>query len=266
MKTPLLRTLLFASPLLAGCVLAQAQSQGNPALQAPGAPPPADPAQAVRVQRDAVNPLRMIIEAGKLKARPKPAADARAADAEPPVKRIRSAAGKLPDGSPEASPNSAAVARPAAPQPAALSPAQGDGSVQAAALAVPAAQAEPGAATLLPVVATRADTDAVIDPRRTALAAATPAPSRATPSPLVPLVLADYVEPVVPERVRNRLRGAPEVVLDLLVLADGSVGEATVRSSTDKALEPLALAAVRQWRYKPIAEDQPHAVQMVFRQ
>ena len=56
------------------------------------------------------------------------------------------------------------------------------------------------------------------------------------------------------------------VVLDLLVRADGSVGEATVLSSTDKALEPLALAAVRQWRYKPIAEDQPHAVQMVFRQ
>ena len=51
-----------------------------------------------------------------------------------------------------------------------------------------------------------------------------------------------------------------------MVRADGSVGEATVRSSPDKALEPLALAAVRQWRYKPIAEDQPHAVQMVFRQ
>ena len=88
-------------------------------------------------------------------------------------------------------------------------------------------------------------------------------PCRAAP---LLLVLADYVAPVVPERVRSRLRGVPEVVLDLLVRADGSVGEATVRSSTDKALEPLALAAVRQWRYKPIAEDQPHAVQLVFRQ
>ncbi len=263
MKTPLLRTLLFAAPLLAGCVLAHAQSQTNPP---PAAPPPGDTVPAVRVQRDAVNPLRMIIEAGKLKARPKPTAEARAADAEPPAKRIRSAAGRLPGGSPEASPTSAAVARPAALQSVVLSPAQGDGSVLAAVPAAPAAaQAEPGAITLLPVVATRADTDAVVDPRRSALAAAAPAPSRATPPPLVPLVLADYVEPVVPERVRNRLRGAPEVVLDLLVRADGSVGEATVRSSTDKALESLALAAVRQWRYKPIAEDQPHAVLMVFR-
>jgi TonB family protein len=227
--------------------------------------PNADPAPAVRAQRDAVNPLRMIIEAGKLKARPKPATEARAAtEAEPPAKRVRIAAGKVPDGSPEASSDPVAVARPAAPQPAAPSPAQGDGAVQATAPAGPASvEAEPAVATLLPVVATRADSDAALDPRRAALAAVTPAPSRAARSPLV---LADYVEPVVPERVRNRLRGAPEVVLDLLVRADGSVGEATVRSSTDKALEPLALAAVRQWRYKPIAQDQPHAVQLVFPQ
>ncbi len=265
MKTPL-RTLCLAAPLLAGCVFAHAQGQTSPALPAPAAAlPSADPAPAVRAQRDAVNPLRMIIEAGKLKARPKPATEARATpDTEPPAKRVRSAAGKLPDGSTEASPNPVAVARPTAPQPAGPTPAQGDGAVQAAAPAVPAAlQAEPAAAALLPVVATRADTDSALDPRRTALAAATPAPSGATPSPLV---LADYVEPAVPERVRSRLRGAPQVVLDLVVRADGSVSEASVRSSTDKALEPLALAAVRQWRYKPIAQDQPHAVQLVFPQ
>ncbi len=265
MKTPLLRTLILAAPLLAGSVHAHAQSQTSQAPPAPAATPPADPAQAVRAQRDAVNPLRMIIEAGKLKARPKPATEARApTEAEPPVKRVRSAAGKSPDGSAEASPNNTAVARPAAPQSAAVALAQGEASVQSAAAAAAAAtQAEPAAAALLPVVATRADTDAALDPRRTALAAATPAPSRAARSALV---LADYVEPVLPERVRARLRGTPEVVLDLRVRADGSIGEASVRSSTDKALEPLALAAVRQWRYQPIAEEQPHAVQLVFRQ
>ena len=88
-------------------------------------------------------------------------------------------------------------------------------------------------------------------------------PARAVP---VRLELADYVEPVLPERLRSRLRGTPEVVLDLMVRADGSVGEATVRSSTDKALEPLALAAVRQWRYKRIDEPRAHAVQLVFPQ
>lgn len=258
MKTPLLRTLLFAAPVLAGCI--QAQAQINPPTQAIAAPTPADPVPAVRVQRDAGNPLRMIIEAGKLKLRSKTATEAKgASDPEPPAKRaaLRTAAVK----SPEASPDAVAGAKPAAPP----SPAQGARSVQAAAPAP--SPAEPAAA-LLPVVATRADTDAVIDPRRAALAAAAPplTPGRAAPSALSPLVLADYVEPVVPERVRSRLRGAPEVVLDLLVRADGSVGAATVRSSTDKALDPLALAAVRQWRYKPIAEDQPHAVQLVFRQ
>lgn len=254
MKTPLLRTLVFTAPLLAVCFVAHAQAQNNPA---PATPAPAEPVPAVRAQRDAVNPLRMIIEAGKLKARPKPAGEARAADAEPPARRPRTAVAKSADAALDAS------AKPAAP----TSPAQAQRSVQPAAPGVPdSVPAEPAAANVVPVIATRADLDAATDPRRAALAAATPAPGRALPLALVPLVLAEYVEPVVPERVRSRLRGAPEVVLDLLVRADGSVGAATVRSSTDKALEPLALAAVRQWRYKPIAEDQPHAVQMVFRQ
>lgn len=265
MTTPLLRTLLLAAPVLAGCMQAQAQGQTTQTAQTtqpPAAPQATDPGPAVRVQRDAVNPLRMIIEAGKLKARSRPAVEARAAaEPEPPTRRAapRAAAARSPEA-----PLDAAVAKPATPA-TPPSPAQDDRSTQSAVPAAPAtALAEPAAATLVPVVATRADTDAVIDPRIAALAAAMPAPSRATLPPLARLVLADYVEPVVPERVRSRLSGAPEVVLDLLVRADGSVGEATVRSSTDKALEPLALAAVRQWRYKPIAQDQPHAVQMVF--
>ena len=79
-----------------------------------------------------------------------------------------------------------------------------------------------------------------------------------------PPELTSYVEPVVPARLRGRLRGNAEVVIDLKILADGSVAEAIVRSASDKALEPLALEAVRQWRYKPASEGQVHAVQLVF--
>ena len=68
----------------------------------------------------------------------------------------------------------------------------------------------------------------------------------------------------MPGRLKSRLRANAEVVVDLSIRADGSVADATIRSSSDRALDPIALEAVRQWRYKPIGASRPHAVQLVF--
>ena len=55
------------------------------------------------------------------------------------------------------------------------------------------------------------------------------------------------------------------MVVRFTVNPDGSVADVAVRSSSDRALDPIALDAVSQWRYKPIAAAQPHAVELVFK-
>ena len=55
------------------------------------------------------------------------------------------------------------------------------------------------------------------------------------------------------------------MVVNFTVNPDGSVADVAVRSSNDRALDPIAIDAVQQWRYQPIAVAQSHAVQLVFR-
>lgn len=91
-----------------------------------------------------------------------------------------------------------------------------------------------------------------------------PAVSTAAAAP-VPLQIAEYVEPALPDRLRRNLQADGDVVINFTVNRDGSVADASVRSSSDTALEPIALDAVRQWRYKPIADARSHSAKLVFR-
>jgi TonB family protein len=254
-----------------------------------------DAETVTRVQRDAANPLRMIIEAGKLKVRQKspeadpepaakPVAPARAAAAKPPavVSPVlataalagRTAANPVPEPllaapvaiAPVADP--APALPPAPPTTAAL--ASESGSDAQATVAQPADPAPAGVAA--PDIANEsagsaAGTIADQPPQQLALAALAPpaATPIATASQRVKLDLTDYVEPVISERVRRRLKGNGEVMIEFTVQADGSVVDPAVRSASDKALEEAALDAVRQWRYRPIPAAQPHAAQLVFR-
>ena len=65
------------------------------------------------------------------------------------------------------------------------------------------------------------------------------------------------------EAMQNRIEG--RVVLDVVVLADGAVGEVGVKESLDSiyGLDKNAVAAMRQWQFKPGQKDgKPVAVRV----
>jgi TonB family protein len=99
-----------------------------------------------------------------------------------------------------------------------------------------------------------------------AAAAAPSAPNAAQPAAevLAPLKLVHYIEPEIPARVRSRLRPTSEVTVAFKVLPDGSVSQAAIRATNARALDPVVLEAVRQWRYDPVPEEREHVVQLVF--
>jgi len=197
-----------------------------------------DPAAASRAARDADNPMRVILEASKLKVRIKPDVD----DTPPPEKRVvrapapRPAAAKATASAVEA-PVVTAVASQPAPAPAPANPPAQMVAKAAESMAMPTALTAPS-----PIV---------------------PAP-KPLALPPVPLKLAQLVEPEVPSAVMRRMRSDVTVVIGLTVNADGSVSDVVIKSNPMKALDTAIIDAVRQWRYNPIGEPRTHAVQLVL--
>ncbi|MBC7993116.1 MAG: TonB family protein [Rhizobacter sp.] len=89
-----------------------------------------------------------------------------------------------------------------------------------------------------------------------------PAPKTA---PLLPLKLAQMVEPALSPTVLRRMLNDVEVVVGFTVNADGSVSNVVVRSSPMKSLDAPVIDAISQWRYEPTGESRSHAVQLVLR-
>lgn len=232
-----------------------------------------DAETATRAQRDAANPLRMIIEAGKLKVRQKspeaepepaakPAAPARVAAPKPPqvASPALVAAPSQPTARPASTPVAAATAEPPPPVAAPAAPTDAEPTP-----ATPAA-VEALSTAAAPAAEASDATPAAQEPQLALAAPSLPAtPLPATAPRRTALELVDYVEPVLNERLRRRLKGDGEVVVEFTIRADGSVADPAVRSASDKVLEEAALEAVRQWRYQPIPAAQPHAVQLVFK-
>ena len=227
----------------------------------------ADP--QARAKREADNPLRMIIEAGNLKAKPKAKTAETETAAKVPAEKaaekpvaVRPVASKpVPiavvanaPSRPEADVKQVeAVAKPVEePALAAVGVAATSGSPAAEPLPPPAVAAPAAAAPQEPVAQVQ-------------LALSQPTPVAASRAQRATLELANFVEPALTERARRRLRSDGEVQLDFMVNADGSVADVVVRTSNDTSLDPVAVDAVRQWRYKPIAQAQAHGVQLVFK-
>lgn len=66
-----------------------------------------------------------------------------------------------------------------------------------------------------------------------------------TPPTILKEVKADYTE----DARRRNIEG--EVLLEIVVRRDGSVGDVTLRNGLDSGLNSRAIAAVRQWRFSP---------------
>jgi TonB family protein len=222
---------------LAALVLSSPASQAQPA---------AEPAS--RAARDAENPMRMIIEASKLKVRIRPdndPTDAGAAD-----KRAAPAAPK---------PAATKVAAPA--RPASAVQAKAPGAASQAVAAVPPADAPSPAPSAPPetIVAKAVESPAA------ALAMPPPLLPVARPAPLAPLKLTRMVEPSLRESQLSRMRSDVEVVVGFTVNTDGSVSNVIVRSSPMPAFDAAIVEAINQWRYQPVDEPRSHGVQLVLR-
>lgn len=69
-----------------------------------------------------------------------------------------------------------------------------------------------------------------------------------------PPVLDKWIEPVYPEYAKqNQIEGM--VQLEVAVSASGGVEDARVIESSDRMFDEPALAAVREWRFKPARKD-----------
>jgi len=207
-----------------------------------------DAAVQSRAQRDADNPLRLIIEASKIKPRTRTAEADRPVVREPEKVQVRARVAPV-----DAAPLPPAVAKPA---------------VEATPAVEAAAAASPVATVASPPEPMPAPETPRSEPESQVREVVVPAPAEPRPAvvePPAPLQLTNLVEPSVPRRLIGKVRGDVEVVVAFTVLPDGSVGSPAVQQSSNPAMNQTVLDAVAQWRYAPIAAARQHAVQLLLR-
>ncbi|MBX3604648.1 MAG: TonB family protein [Piscinibacter sp.] len=212
--------------------------------------PAQTPEPSSRVQREASNPMRMIIEAAKIRPRAKPP------EREKVAARPAAAAADLPETTP-----AAPLAAASAPAEPARPPEQEKEARVAEAPAPAPAASEPAPPRTPESQVTTVEVEA---PARPAPVPVAPPPPP-EPDPLPPLQLASMVEPITPRGLIGVLRGDVRTHVAFTVDPDGSVRDVAVRSSTHPRMDAAVLEAVRQWRYEPIAAPRPHEVMVVLR-
>lgn len=141
-------------------------------------------------------------------------------------------------------------------------------AARVAAAASAAAAAAPIAAAPVPVVA------ALVAPPPVVVAAVAPPPPRPLQPPPPPppapkkvnteLVVLTQVEPrLTPSMLRDITQGSVKV--SFLVNPDGSTADVKVDSSTSRSLNGPVMAAVREWKYKPIDIPQRTEIELAFK-
>jgi TonB family protein len=237
-----------ALPLLA-TVLTLAAA---PVRSQTGKPDPAEAAAAMqRAERIASNPMRIILQAGKINR--KPGADESAPTPAPiPAAAPRAPAPVLVASVATVSSN-ANTQRPA-PEPtaepapvAAEAVYKADARMKATAPAAFAPLSAGEAPSLINVVA---------------LSAA--APSLMSVADAAAPKLKRMVEVEVPRNVLDLMSRGQEVMVKFTVAADGSVSDVNLQAPAPRQLARYVQAAVSQWQFEPMAAARSHAVQLVF--
>ena len=239
-----------------------------PALAQSARPDPAEAAAAMeRAQRLAANPMRVILQAGKIRrksvgaeAAPEPAdaanlrrtAAVTSVAATPTVTTTTTATATAATTAAAAGTAAPAAATRAAPVEAAPS--------ISTALVFQASQLMPPAANAVASLENTAAPEA--------LSAAVPkmvAPQTLlAPLPSVQPTLVSTVEPDIPARLLRDTGGVNEVLADLSLRADGTVAEVQLISPYPRSWRSYLVAALEQWRFEPLASARVHRIQLVF--
>jgi TonB family protein len=294
----------FALP----CAVAlQAAAQGvDPASPAPGAPvraaAAATPAPNPRVLLEAANPMRIILEASKIRRKPGegdalttalPAAGS-AAPRRASVRAVATQPSALPAGivetvtplspvSPESPVSTAGTGTSVAPVAAAVPV---DQPVMPPVLAAVPSSAQaslpPPVQAALPTVAPTAvaPTPSLQPPQAAPVAALTapsqafPTGSPASPPPAAPATevpspgarprIVSMVAPEFPAGVLRRVGSFGEITVQITINHDGSVGNVSVPSAAYRALEPYVVEALQRWRFEAPGEPRSQRLQLVF--
>ena len=208
---------------------------------------PVSPEAMERARRDAANPMRVIMEAGRLRRRVDgatpvtPVAAPAAPTQQPRREAVRST---LPDP-----PRSEAPALPAAPP-------------------VTSPVTPPVTSVAEPVLAPPLEPPPAVQPAVAEVLPAPPAPVELPtfiPAPdMAPPTLLQMVEPVIPPQVISRTGVLREVTADLTLQPDGTVSNVVLAAGTPRAAQRYVQQALAQWRFAPMATARVHRVQLVF--
>ena len=213
-----------------------------------------------RARKQAANPLRVILEASRL--RRKAGTEAESAPAPTKPARAETVLAGRPEGSGAAAADSArpvplptppAAAMPV-PMPASAETAREAQPVEAAPTAPPPAPL----ASLPPVAAATPLSESLGAPLSASISAPVTAPAAAKPR------LREMVEPVIPPRVLDEVGKLGAIEADLLIRADGSVAQVTLIQPVPRQLARLVVSAMERWRFEPLAAEARHRVQLVF--
>lgn len=191
--------------------------------------------------REASNPMRLILEAAKIRRKPQ--------EAEPPATVVAPAAAPLP-------PRRVVVEAP--PSPTAVLARLPAPPAQASAMAAGYLPATAGA--ILPVNFSPAIATA---PAVSRLANATPAAAPSAASSSLPRLLSQ-VAPDIPSNVMRRVGSLSELLVQLTINRDGSVSDVSVVPQAYRAVEPYVAEALRQWRFEPQPQASLHRLRLVF--
>jgi len=237
------------------------------AQQAAAKPDSAEAKAAMeRAQRMADNPMRVILQASKIKRKgnetdtPEPVVDPAS------VRRTSARSGAEPAARDAAAAPAGVSTKPAAPPPVVGT------ATPAVAAPAPAPAAEPPPAKVMPsalLATTAAGSVPALEIAQPVEAASVTTKAVAPQAiPIVPAnvrpTLVTMVEPEIPVRLLGDTSRVAEVFADLSLREDGSVAEVMVLPPVPRSWKSYITAALEKWRFEPLPVARVHRVQLIF--
>jgi TonB family protein len=263
-------------------------SSAASSAQTPASAPIGDDGSATleRKQREAVNPMRMIIEASKIKSRPRPGdvglSPATAVPDAPgrSIARRETARTVAAAGSAASAPvatgaeldrQNSTIASPASAWFADQAP-EGATSLAKESTSASNSLVESNSTALPTPLATRpiptateSKATAIASAALTTMPAAVSQPlAPASQRPVEPKLLA-YVAPDVSNTVLSRMNQDTEVQVRYTIERSGRTARAEIVGKPNRGLDRPALEAVAQWRFEAVDQELPRVVRILFK-